>query len=517
MTAWPRSLALAVLLSAVALTGAACGNSPAGSQGSAGAADAVPADALFYADVNLDRESPAWKQFAAVGQRFPDWQEFVDRIVSGMNSGGSSTENVSLDMGPTTTFKDDIEPWLGGTAAFAVTSVDATSSTVHWVGYVASTDDSKAAAAIQKTGNTKDGTYKGYTLFRAQDGKGEAAVGDGVVLLGDETGTVEDSIDLRAGGGDALSGSASFTSAMDSLPHDSLLRGWANTPKLSELVGFASLGSLGTGATSTQVQQLATELGQIDSLTFAAWATDGGYHLTVHTTVKDGADQSLFAPQSTPSALAPLVPADAFAFLAFHDYGHYLQQMVDGKGTALQLRQFQRETGLSFQHDLVPLLSGDALLYAAPGIPVRAALLLKPADPDAAAATMHRLSALIARSAPGTRISPLPGGDGESITLANGITLTWHRTSDGLIAFGNDSAAGEAPASPLSSSTAYRELLQRAGTPSGAAVPLYFDVAGLLKLLPVGANADLHHLGGILAWSSHDGNDYSSDLFVEVR
>jgi hypothetical protein len=41
-------------------------------------------------------------------------------------------------------------------------------------------------------------------------------------------------------------------------------------------------------------------------------------------------------------------------------------------------------------------------------------------------------------------------------------------------------------------------------------------VGGLLKLLPIASNADLRHLGGILAWSSHDGNDYSSDLFVEV-
>jgi hypothetical protein len=47
-------------------------------------------------------------------------------------------------------------------------------------------------------------------------------------------------------------------------------------------------------------------------------------------------------------------------------------------------------------------------------------------------------------------------------------------------------------------------------------VALYFDMGGLLKLLPIASNANLRHLGGILAWSSHDGNDYSSDLFVEV-
>ncbi|HET6848551.1 MAG TPA: DUF3352 domain-containing protein [Gaiellales bacterium] len=517
MTAWLRPIRLAVVLLAVVLPAAACGNAQSGSGSAATAAGAVPADALFYADVNLDRESPAWKQFAAVGQRFPGWQRFVDQIVAGMNRGGSSTQNVSLDMGPTSSFKDDIEPWLGGTAGFAVTSVDAGAGKVHWIGFVASRDDAKAEAALAKSGSTKDGTYKGYTLYRSTDGSGEAAVGDHAVLVGDETGTVRDSIDLRGGGGDALTGNTDFTAAMAKLPHDSLLRGWANTQKLSELAGFASLGSLGASTSSAQVQQLATALGQLDDLTFAGWATNAGYHLTLRTTVKDGANPSLFAPQAAPSPLAPLVPADAFAFLAIHGYGQQLQRMLAGGGTALQLRQFQRQTGLSFQHDLIPLLSGDALLYAAPGVPVRAALLLKPADPAAAAATMHRLSLLVARSSPGTRVSPLPGGTGESITLANGLTVTWRRTPDGMIALGNDAAAGAAPAAPLAASSAYRGLLQRAGAPSGAAVSLYFDMGGLLKLLPIAGNANLRHLGGILAWSSHDGNDYSSDLFVEVR
>ena len=80
-----------------------------------------------------------------------------------------------------------------------------------------------------------------------------------------------------------------------------------------------------------------------------------------------------------------------------------------------------------------------------------------------------------------------------------------------------DAAAGEAPPSPLSSSAAYRELLQRAGAPSDAAVPLYFDLGGLLKLLPISTDPNLRHLGGMLAWTSHNGNDYSSNLFVEVR
>ena len=517
MTAWLRRLRPAAVLATALALAAGCGSASSGSTSTGSAAGAVPADALFYADVNLDTQSPAWKQFADVGRRFPGWQQLVDQIANSVSHGGSSTANVSLDMAPTTTFKGDIEPWLGGSAAIAVTSVDAASESVHWVGFVASTDDAKAKAAILKSGSTDDGSYRSYSLFRTQDGTSEAAVGDGAVLLGDEKGTLQDSIDLRDGGGDSLSANASFTDAMAKLPADSLLRGWANTEKLSQLAGFAALGS--NGMDNGQTQRAAEALGALDSLSFGAWASDAGYHLTIRTVVKDGADRSLFSGQASRSPLMPLVPSDAFAFLAIHGAGASLEQL-DGRAggaTSLQLHQFEQMTGISFTHDLVPLLSGDSLFYAGPGIPLRAALVLKPADPDAAAGAMHKLFALVAREAPSAAVHSLAGGTGESITLDSGFTVTWQRTPGGLIAVGNDNAAGTAPASQLLSSGAFTSLLHRAEAPSDAAVPFYLDVPGLLRLIPIDADPNLRHLGGIVGWSTHQGNAYSSDLFVEVR
>jgi hypothetical protein len=512
-----RAFLIAVLTSAVLAAG--CGNAGSSGSGSGAAQDAVPADALFYADVNLDRGSAAWRQFAAVGQRFPGWQHLVDQIANGFNGGGSSTTNVSLDTGPTTTFKDDIEPWLGGSAAVAVTSVDATAGTAGWLVFVASTDDSKAKAVRLKDGATADGSYDGYSLYRSSNGKDEAAVGDGAVLLGADTGTLHDSIDVRDGKADSLSSNDTFTSAMSKLPSESLVRGYVNTQKLSQLVEFAALGSLGSGGGGAQVQKLATSLNSLDSLTFAAWASQDGYRVSVRTTLKPGADGSLFTGQTQPSALAPLVPDDAFAFLAFANYGDYLKQALDSgaPGMAQQLQLFEQQTGLSVDNDLIPLLSGQELLYAAPGVPVRAALVLKPSDPQAAAVTMHKIAALVVKSVPGATLQPLASGDDEQIALSNGFAVTWRLTADGLIAVGNDQAAGDAPASPLLSSAAYKDLLSRAGGPSGAAVPFYFDVPGLLKLLPLSADPNLEHLGGVLLWSSHDGDDYSSDLFVQVK
>jgi hypothetical protein len=129
---------------------------------------------------------------------------------------------------------------------------------------------------------------------------------------------------------------------------------------------------------------------------------------------------------------------------------------------------------------------------------------------------MHKLMALIARSDPGMRVSPLRGGEGEQVRTG-GFVLTWQRTRDGLITIGNDPAAGTAPAEPLVSSSAFQAVLAKAGAPSGANVAAYFDVAGLLRLIPISTDPNLHHVGAIVAWSDAHGQDRSSDLFVEVR
>ncbi len=467
----------------------------------------MPSSTLFYADVNLDQGSSAWKQFTAVGQRFPGWQELTGKIVKSLNSTGQTS-------GPLT-FKDDVQPWLGGSAAIGVTSLDASSGSAHYVAFVASSDDGKARDAIAKDAKS-DGDYGGYALYADKNGKGEAAVGAGAVLVSNDAQTLHDAIDARNGKADSLASDGGFTSAMAKLPADSLVRGYVSTQKLAELAGMAALGGAGGSSTAAQTQALAKTLDSIDSLSFAAWANGNGYRLTMRSTLKQGADQSPLA--MAPSSLTGLVPGDAFAFLAFGDYGSYLKQGLQSgtPGLGRQLNLLQQQTGISVQHDLLPLLSGDGLFYTAPGVPVRAALVLKPDDPHAAALTMHKIMALVAQGRPGARVTPLASGTGEQVDLG-GLTLSWRLTAGGLIAIGNDPAAGTAPSSPLASSPAYANLLNQAGVPDGASVPLYLNLSDALKLFPISVDPNLAHVGGVLAWSSRSGQDTSADLFVQVK
>ena len=276
---------------------------------------------------------------------------------------------------------------------------------------------------------------------------------------------------------------------MAKLPADSLVRGYVSTQKLAELAGLAALGGAGGSGAAAQTQALAKTLDSIDSLSFAAWANGNGYRLTLRSTLKQGADQSPLA--MAPSSLTGLVPGDAFAFLAFGDYGSYLKQGLQSgaPGLGQQLKLLQQQTGISVQHDLLPLLSGDGLFYTAPGVPVRAALVLKPDDPHAAALTMHKIMTLVAQEQPGARVTPLASGTGEQVDLG-GLALSWRLTADGLLAIGNDPAAGSAPSSPLASSPAYANLLNQAQVPDGANVPLYLNLSDALKLFPISVDPE---------------------------
>ena len=470
----------------------------------------MPASALFYADVNLDQGSSAWKQFSAVGQRFPGWTKFSAQVTKSLNSTDSSSK---------LTFDQDIQPWLGDAAAIGVTSVDATAGKPHFLAYIASTNDGKAKDALSKD-STSDGSYKGYDLFTSHDGGSatEAAVGDGAVLMADSTATLHDAIDTRDGTGDSLASDDAFTSAMSKLPKDTLVRGYVNTRKVAALVSVAAVRGMG-GPNTAQVENIAKSLNSIDSLSFAGWASDNGFHMSVRTTVEPGTDTSPFTSPADVSDMTKQVPGDAFAFLAFADYGRYLTQGLAGAGPAAgqQLKLFTRQTGLSVKRDLLPLLSGEQLLYAAPGMPVRASLVLKPSHPAAAAAAMHHVTALIAQQQQGAKVSPLASGTGQTITVGPGLAISWRLTPEGLLTIGNDPAAGTAPSSPLSSSSDYTQLLSEAGVPSGASVPLYVNVADALKMVPVAVDPNLKHVGAALAWSSHSGQDYSSDLFLQVN
>ena len=248
----------------------------------------MPSGTLFYADVNLDQGSSAWKQFTAVGQRFPGWQELAGKVMKSLNDTGP-------DLGDRSPSRMTCSRGWAARPAIGVTSLDA-SGGERPLRRLRRLQRRRQGQGCGRQGRRKpDGDYSGYALYADKNGNGEAAVGDGAVLVSDDSQTLHDAIDARDGKGDSLAADGGFSSAMAKLPADSLVRGYVSTQKIAELVGLAALGGAGGSGAAAQTQALAKTLESIDSLVVRAWANGNGYRLTLRSTLKQGADQSPLA------------------------------------------------------------------------------------------------------------------------------------------------------------------------------------------------------------------------------
>ena len=240
-------------------------------------------------------------------------------------------------------------------------------------------------------------------------------------------------------------------------------------------------------------------------MTFSVTPSDAGVHATLTVNGKPGAE----VPSLEPSGLTDRLPADTLAFLSVKGYGEYLgQSLAGGMGMGAQgagvPRQFR-----SLLRDLTALTSGDLLLYVRPGMPISAALLLKPANLDDGLATINRLVRTFTQGS-GAKVH------GNSLEIAPGMDVTWKKVGD-VIAVGNDPQAGTAPGQTLADSQSYQDFLSAAGAPSGASVSLYVDTPGIIGMFPGTVDPNLKHLGGIAVWTTAAGSSVTTDLFVQVR
>ena len=128
-------------------------------------------------------------------------------------------------------FKEDIEPWLGDEAAFFVASLGRERPGPATAGLIATDDEDKARAALEKSAEGKL-TKKNYKdVEYLSDESGEAgAVFDGFLVLGTEAG-VKAAIDTSEGG-KKLSEDESYKNALDDAADDRLGFFYMNSPEL---------------------------------------------------------------------------------------------------------------------------------------------------------------------------------------------------------------------------------------------------------------------------------------------
>ncbi len=212
-------VAALVLLVALSLGGGSGVSSPA-----TGASALVPADALAYVNVSLDRRRPSVGQALAVARRFPDFPLAAIAVQARLST--------ILGGGRPASFGAQIQPWLGDEAALAL--LNTPTSTAGSLILLAVRDRARARAFIRDQGASASGTYRGTTLLSYSTGS-ELAFVSHFLILGQDA-SVRAAIDVAAGAAPALRSSAVYQRAASREPPGRVLDAYASVAGVRRLL-----------------------------------------------------------------------------------------------------------------------------------------------------------------------------------------------------------------------------------------------------------------------------------------
>jgi hypothetical protein len=454
---------LVVALAAAGLVGAGCGSSGGGSK-NADPAKVAPKNTLVYLSAQVRPEG--------------DQKEAVDSIarkVLGVDDPGKRIQTLLdesiKESDSKLTYEDDIKPWLGQRAAFALTSLGSGQNDTQAAAILASKDNGKAQDAIDKAGDEETPKavkreYEGID-YRVSD---DTALGlvDDFVVVGTEPGF---KAVVDASKGDALTDDQPYSDAAKDTG-DKLGFGFVDTQALLSALG--SSGQLPGGAES--LQGLLGAANQPITLSLAATAT----RITL-----EAVAAATKAAEAKQSDLLPELPGDSWLALGLSGLGtsikNTLNQFGGGVGAGLvetASQQIKQATGLDLEKDILPTFGDLAVFVRGSGIlTVGGGVVIKPEDPAAARRVLDKLPRLIRQVGAGDGVkvasATVGGARGFRVTLPDfpgsiDAVLKGNRL---VIAY-TDAATREAlaPKSKLADSPDF----QSATSSLGGAVPALF-------------------------------------------
>ena len=188
-------LALAAVLSALALAGCG-GNDTVG----ASAADVVPADAIGFVEVDANLDSEQWRQVQALLDRFPDRPQLLELVNEQLAEEGLEYER-------------DVSPALGPSVAVVFMSSDEQEAVL----LTQPDDEDKWRELVRKAAEAGDEEYVLGEIEGWQAAAGDQAALDAV----------------RKGGG-SLADNDAFQAALGEFPEERIAFGWAGGEALRE-------------------------------------------------------------------------------------------------------------------------------------------------------------------------------------------------------------------------------------------------------------------------------------------
>jgi hypothetical protein len=271
----------------------------AGGSGSAppnAAAALVPADALAYVNVSLDRRRPAVGQALAVAARFPDFPLAGGALLSRL-------ANVVAG-GRTADYARQIRPWLGSEASLAL--LDTTTSTAGSLVLLDVRNPARARSFVRAEGAVPAGSDRGWELERYANGNELAFLGHFLVIGQDAS--VRAAIDVAAGAAGSLAADATYRRATGGQAGDRALDAYASVAGVRRLLADqgGAIGALGSLLYQPALQGAA----------LAVTPAANGLGVRIHSVL----DPTLVNVNGTPSAafaptLASVIPAGASLML----------------------------------------------------------------------------------------------------------------------------------------------------------------------------------------------------------
>jgi hypothetical protein len=460
---WASVIRAAALVAVLLFS--ACGGG--GSDGEGDPASAVPADALFYAELVVRPEGSQREDALDAAGKLLRTDDPEARIRELMRE-------VAEDEGEDFDYDRDLEPWLGERAGFWVEATDEKDN--FGVVLLEATDFDLAReslrASLERDGKTvTERSHRGVEYLVNSEEVAAGIVGD-FAAFGREA-------DLRrtidASEGESLAEADGYVRAVDGLEEDRLAHFWADTRRLVELA-----------ARNEEFGALVP----LDSLRplVGAFAADGE-RLAIEAQSETG-DQAL-GPwlAAGPSPLVQELPADSWIAGGSADVGESLRSAVDELagamgGIALR-RELRSRYGLDLDRDVLDWVGHTAFVVrGTTPATVDGGLVIQPTDEDRAADAFGRIVGAIQRAVP-VRARPVEvAGADQAFALTGGgavrpIVLA---RGSGLVVATYGMPAAEAalnPAERLGDTDAYGEAEELVGMEPG----LLLSMPAVLELV----------------------------------
>ncbi len=514
------ALVLVIVVAVVVLSGGSQSAPPNA------AAAIVPADALAYVNVSLDRGRPAVGQALAVAARFPDFPVAGGAVLSRLTSVIAGSRSAD--------YARQIRPWLGGEAALAL--LDTTTSTAGSLLLLDVDDVARGRAFVRAQGAVGAGSDRGHQLLRYPNGNELAFLGRFLVIGQDAS--VRAAIETAAGATRSLAADATYRRASAGAAGDRVLEAYASLAGVRRLL--ADQGGA-VGALGSLLSQPALE-----GVALAVTPSAAGLGVRIHSVLDptlvnvNGSRSTAFAP-----TLASVMPAGASLMLDVSGLDRVAPGVLNAGASAgvaggigpllSRLGAALRSEGVNVA-DIIGIFHREAAVAVVPH--GRSPTLVIVARTPTPARTQSELAAL---EAPLAQLFAPAGKSSASAPVFNDLTVggvTVHQLAlsaglrldyavfRGLVVISTGvqgiAAVAQRSRGALAAAAPYRAVLQ--GHPPRVTALVYADLATLLS---AGATTgltstlsaitdDLKRIGAIGLSSVHGAADSTSQLTIQI-